>query len=335
MIKYYKEEEMKRFIFIPLILLALILAACRSMAAAPEPYLMEQPLYEEANRGVESVAPSADMGVAAGGAGDAVGSGSGVASIVPSQERMVIQNADLSIIVKDPEEKMNAVAALASELGGFVVSMNMYQTYASNGEQVPEAYITIRVPAEKLDQALQQIKADAVEVTNESRSGQDVTQEYTDLASRLDALEAAEQELVAIMEQAKNNPGNDTTTMTQDVLTVYNRIIEIREQIEQIKGMMQYYEQSSDMSAINATLVAEETVQPIKIGPWTPVGAFNDAIQALINFFHGFVDFIIWLIVLILPMLIVIFGPIGLIVWGIVALVKRSRARKEKKTAGK
>jgi hypothetical protein len=80
-------------------------------------------------------------------------------------------------------------------------------------------------------------------------------------------------------------------------------------------------------------LIAEETVKPIEIGGWKPEGKVRDAIQSLIKFLQGFVDFLIYFFLLVLPILIVIFGPIALIVWGIVALVKRNKAKKAKAKA--
>ena len=141
-------------------------------------------------------------------------------------------------------------------------------------------------------------------------------------------LEQAEQDLLAIMDEAQNNPGNDSTTKTQDVLNVYNQIVSVRGQIEQIQGQMKYFEQSAAYSLINVTLVAEETIKPIEIGGWKPQGVVRDAVQALVKFLQGFVNFVIYLMLLILPILIVIFGPIALVVWGIVALVKRSKKKK-------
>ncbi len=99
----------------------------------------------------------------------------------PSQPRIVIQNADLSIVVKDPQAKMLAIGAMAQRLGGFVVSSNMYETYTGDNIKVPEGSITIRIPASDLDSALNEIKADAVDVQTENRSGQDVTDQYVDL----------------------------------------------------------------------------------------------------------------------------------------------------------
>jgi len=204
----------------------------------------------------------------------------------------------------------------------------MSQVYTQNGDTAPQGYISIRVPATKLESALDQIKAGAVDVPSENRSGQDVTSQYVDLKSQLTNLEKAEQDLLAIMDEAKNNPGNDSTTKTQDVLNVYNQIVNIRGQIEQIKGQMKYIEETTSTSAINVTLIAEETIKPIEIGGWKPKGVARDAVQALVKFLQGFVNIVIYLVLLALPIIIVVLGPIALIIWGIVALVKRRKARK-------
>lgn len=243
-------------------------------------------------------------------------------SAAPAVDRLVIMNADLNIVVADPEAKVEAIVAMASRMGGFVVEMNVYQTYASNGQPVPQGFVRVRVPAADLERALTEIKADAVEVRSETRNGQDVTQQYTDLQSQLRHLQAAEAELMEIMEEA---------TDTQDVLDVFNQLEYYRAQIETVRGQMQYYEQSAAYSLISVTVVAEQTVQPIQIGPWTPKGALNEAIQDLVRFLQNFVDFVIRFFLFILPVMLLIFGPPALFVWAIVAAVKRSRQKKTPK----
>jgi hypothetical protein len=76
------------------------------------------------------------------------------------------------------------------------------------------------------------------------------------------------------------------------------------------------------------TLIAEKTIKPIEIGGWKPKGVARDAVQALVKFLQGFVDFVIYFVLLVLPILIVVFGPVALVVWGIIALVRRRKARK-------
>jgi hypothetical protein len=229
-----------------------------------------------------------------------------VENSVPSQRRMVIENADLSIVVTDPQARMLAISAMSERLGGFVVSSNIYETHLSGGGKAPEGSMTIRIPAEKLNEALSEIKAGIVELQSETRTGQDVTQEYTDLASRLKNLESTERQLTAIMEDANK---------TEDVLQVFRELTQIREQIELIKGQMQYYEQSAALSSVSIRLIAEKTVQPIEIGGWKPQGVVRDAAQALVNFLQGFFEFVVWLVIVFLPAAILVLGSVGLVLF--------------------
>ena len=236
-----------------------------------------------------------------------------------SQVRMVIKNASLSIVVGEPGITLEAISKLASDLGGFVVSSNLYRTQTVNGLEVPQANITIRVPAHTLDQALSDIKSGAGQILSENVSGQDVTQEYTDLDSRLRNLERAEEQLTEIMDQAYE---------TEDVLVVYNRLVEVQEQIELIKGQMKYYEQSAALSAISINIQANEAVQPLKIGNWQPVGVAKRALQALINTLKFLADMLIWIILYILPVALILFFPVR---WLWRWLKKGNAKRKERK----
>ena len=315
---------MKTKLALILVALAVVLSACASKAAPTPMYVLGAPAT--AAPAMRSAGVTNEQSVAAP-APDAI-AGSKVASAAAVQERMITMNVDLSVVVADPQKKMDAINQMAKDMGGYLVSMNMSEVYTPDGNTAPQGSIAIRVPSVKLDSALSQIKAGVVKVQSENRSGQDVTSQYVDLQSQLTNLEKAEQDLLAIMDEAKNNPGNDSTTKTQDVLNVYNQIVNIRGQIEQIKGQMQYIEETTSTSAINVTLIAEDTIKPIQIGGWKPQGVARDAVQALVKFLQGFVNFVIYLILLVLPILIVVFGPIALIVWGIVALVRRRKAKK-------
>ncbi len=217
-----------------------------------------------------------------------------------TQIRMVIKNASLSIVVEEPSITMDLISSLAERLGGYVVSSNLYRVQMDSGLEIPQASITIRVPAESLDQALNEIKSGAGEVLSEYVSGQDVTQEYTDLESRLRNLERAEDQLAEILEASYE---------TEEVLNVYNRLVQIREQIEVIKGQMKYYEQSAALSSISVDIQADEAVQPLKIGNWQPVGVAKKAIQALINTLKVIANALIWIGLYILPVVLVLFFP--------------------------
>jgi hypothetical protein len=317
----------KQAIFI-LVILALLLSACATNKASTQsPLPLVAPgARDTSGAGEQGVAPSAPSK-----GGDTYNSSTTSSNITVAQERLIQTDVTLSIVVPDVQKKMNEINQMVTAMGGYLVSMNINQIDYGSGNKYPQGTISIRVPATKLDTALAQIKTGIVGIPPvENRTGQDVTSQYVDLQSQLSNLQRAEKDLQDIMDEAKNNPGNDSTTKTQDVLNVYNQIVNIRGQIEQIQGQMKYIEETTSTSAINVTLIAEETIKPIEIGGWKPQGVARDAIQALIKFLQGFVNFLIWFVLLALPVMIVIFGPIALIVWAIIAGIKRRKAKKAK-----
>ncbi len=238
---------------------------------------------------------------------------------VQVQERKVIQTADLAVVVNDPQTRMTEISKMALDMGGYVVSSNLYQTSTSLGKQVPEATIVVCVPAEKLDEALAAIKKGAGDVQYENRTGQDVTNAYVDLQAQLKAKQAAEAQLLKIMNDA---------VRAEDVLNTYMQVQSIQTEIEQLKGQIQYYDEAVALSSISVRLIAEEGTQPIQVGPWKPAGAAKQAIEDLIVFVQNFADFLIRFVIYVLPALILIAIPL-LIVFFIGRAIYR-RVRKPK-----
>ena len=233
--------------------------------------------------------------------------------------RIVIKNADISIAVAEPAQAMEAIGAMAEGMGGFVVYSNLYKTTTSSGLEVPNANITVRVPAEQLESALAQIKALVedvkVDVLSENVSGEDVTSTVTDLESRLRNLEAAEAQLLEIMENA---------TETEDVISVFRELTSVREEIEVIEGQVKYYRESARLSAVSVFLQAKAALEPITIGGWKPGIEVQKALQALVNGAQRIVDALIWLVLFALPILAIIFLPIYLIV----RVIRKRKAKK-------
>lgn len=234
-------------------------------------------------------------------------------------ERLVIKNARLEIVVNEPDKAMDAIGRMAEQMGGYVVSANLYQSRLASGVEVPRASITVRVPVERLNEAIERIEAESDRLPlNKTIDSQDVTSEYTDLQSRLRNLQAAEAQLVEIMEEARR---------TEDVLNVYAQLTQVREQIEVLQGQINYYERSAALSAISVELIANAAVQPIAIGRWEPVGVAKDAISALIQAMQMLANAAIWLVLFLLPVLVVILLPLFVVVRLLLAWRARRRRR--------
>ena len=238
-------------------------------------------------------------------------------------DRKVIKNADLSIVVADPQKSMDAISTMAEELGGYVVGSNIYQSvYGPNDTRIPAGNISIRIPSEKLDEVLDRVKKDAVEVTSESVSGQDVTDQYVDLTSRLTAKQAAEKKLTEIMEAAEK---------TEDVMVVYQQLQQVQSDIEVLKGQIKFIDQSVAMSSININLTAEASAQPIEIGGWKIQGTAKESIEGLVAFLQGFVQFLIRFFLNYLWRLLLIFLPLyGLYIGGRAVYRRFNRSKPEK-----
>lgn len=303
-----------------LLMVAIMLLGACSAASAPKSERDEYSVEQEGGALPEMPAAEAPVEVAPEPAYDS----SGVAPSVANQvgvERVVIKNGSITLVVADPAESMAAISAMAEEMGGFVVSANLYQEFARNGIEVPRAAVTVRVPAERMDEAMDRIRAESgKEPSTENVTSQDVTSEYVDLESRLKNLQAAEAELTQIMEDANR---------TEDVLAVYQQLVQIREQIEVIQGQINYYDQASALSSIAVDLIADAAEQPIEIAGWQPQGVAKEAVESLASAMQSIANAVIWFVIYLLPVLLVLFvifvlPPILIIRW----LLRRRQSRK-------
>jgi hypothetical protein len=294
-----------------LTLITILLTSCASAASSPQPvadmyYGMEAPSEAPAlSEGEKSSAGSSPNNA--------------FANAQQPSERIVIKNAELSIIVNDPAESLDRVTHMAEGMGGFVVSAHVYREKLADGQEVLRASATIRVPAERLNEALQQIRSESSKpVLYENIDSQDVTREYTDLQSRLRNLEAAEAQLQEIMLEANK---------TEDVLSVYSQLTQVREQIEVTKGQIQYYDQSAALSSVTIQFVPDAAVQPLTIAGWEPVGVAKEALQSLINGLRSLANIAIWAALYALPMLLIVLAPFVVAIYAIQRWRRRGKAK--------
>lgn len=292
----------KSKIWLAVLSISVLLASCASAPSAMESFSKSESgvAMDRAEMPAEAPIMEEEMYFDEGAADSSFSS-----SNVTDNERIVIKNADLSIVVEDPSDAMGMIGDMAKEMGGFVVYSNLYKTTTSQGVEVPNANITIRVPAEKLEAAMNEIKSlvedKDIDILSENVSGEDVTSQVTDLESRLRNLEAAEEQLLDIMDQVMD---------TESVIEVFRELTSVREEIEVIQGQIKYYRESAQLSALSVYLQAKAAVAPITIGGWQPGVVAQRALQALVNGAQKIVDALIWLALFVLPILAVIFLPV-------------------------
>ena len=228
-------------------------------------------------------------------------------------ERKVIKTAYLSLEVGNDkfEKALFDLTRLADNNGGFV---SHTQSYSDEEGKLTSGSITIRIPYDKYNSALDLIK-DLGTVESISVSGQDVTQEYTDLESRLRNLNAQEEILLDLMSQSGD---------VGDSIEVQRELSYVMEQIEVIKGRMNYLDNMVSFSTIEVYMHEPEPITTSS--GWGFVEALKKGLRGAVTVFNGILIFIIAAS----PILAII-AIILVVIWLIVKSRRRRRARKEKK----
>jgi len=155
-------------------------------------------------------------------------------------ERMIVRTGNTALVIEDVPVAIDQITNMADGFEGYVVSSNVWK----ERERLVGS-ITIRVAAEHFDDAMRALRGLAVDVTSESSTSRDVTEEYVDLSAKLHNLEATEAQLLRIMEKAET---------VEDILNVQRELSRTRGDIERTKARMQYLERTSATSLITVRL---------------------------------------------------------------------------------
>ena len=230
---------------------------------------------------------------------------------------MIVYTVNLRIEVQDTEKTVTDLTAIAAQYNGYVAATNL----ARDSKNLMRGSVTLRIPATSLDAAQKQIEAAGLKVLNRNKNSNDVTDQYTDLNARLTNLNAYEAELRKLLETVRERSGK-----AEEVLAVYNRLTEIRSQIEQIKGQMNVLEKTSTLATLTVELVPHEDVQVVNPETWMPNKTAAEALRALVQTLQAFGSLLIWGILYFLPIAIVLALPII-----ILALMVRSWSRRRAK----
>ena len=238
---------------------------------------------------------------------------SGDLTVIERSNRMIVKNADVRLMVSDTDVAIDRATQIIGDAGGYIVSSRVwYQDYYGNN--LKYAAITIGVPVDEFEKVLSRLRGLAVRVVDEVASGEDVTEQYVDLQSQLQNLEATRARIQEFLKDAKT---------VDEALRINQELANIESQIEQIKGRMNYLNDRSAYSTITVNLEPElpmltptptATPQPTATPiPWKPGEEFGKAKGTVTILYQGIGNFLIWLVVVILPVVL----PPALILWGI------------------
>lgn len=159
--------------------------------------------------------------------------------------RQIIYTAEMAISVFKLDEAMERAEALALETGGYVQSMS-------------QGYYILRIPAAKLRGVMAELGKLGV-VESRSLQAQDVTEEFVDLTTRIRVLRETQQQLLALLKQARN---------VEEALNVRRSLDQITMELEQAMGRLRMLESLIGFSTL--------TVRMSQRGPQNAIPSSND-----------------------------------------------------------
>ncbi len=235
----------------------------------------------------------------------------------PDQERLIIRTGSLTLRVEDTLAAQQAVEDLVARWSGEGAYVVSSEQRGGDDDQDPYISMAIRVPAARFGEAMDTIADLAVDVDSRTENSDDVTEEYVDLAGRLEALEAARDRLLEIMAEADR---------TEDLLQAEEQLTRREAEIEATQGRMQYLSQSAALARISIQLQPYVLSQPVG-QRWRPAETVREALEALLEGAQDLVDFLLFFSIAVLPWLLALALVLYLLYRVVRWAVRRQRRR--------
>lgn len=173
-------------------------------------------------------------------------------SVVTSEtttERMIIHKAIIKANVKELEKAQNNIEQKVKKYGGYIVDSNVYQEddLSSSGNMI------VRIPEHYFETFLSEAEGEASKVIERNVTGQDVTEQFVDLTSRIKSKRVVEERLLAFMKNAEK---------TEDLLKISSDLANVQEEIEVLVGKVNYLENQTSFSTIEIALYENRVIVP-------------------------------------------------------------------------
>ena len=206
-------------------------------------------------------AASGDAASAANGAGDmptedavatdAAAAGESADFSAVRENAKLILNADLTLETQDYDASCTAIERMTAEAGGYIQSSG---SYGETGDRT--ASYTLRVPQEKFETFFSQL-GETCHVISSNRWSEDVTEQYTDIETRLATLRTKHERLLALLDKASE--------MT-DIIKLENALAECEYEIDSLTGEKRHYDDLVSFSTFNVTLCEVQTLSAVSEG---------------------------------------------------------------------
>jgi cell division protein FtsB len=245
-------------------------------------------------------------------------------STAEAADRKIIRNAEITIEVPSTTDAQHQVTSIAETHGGFVVTSEAKQRESNDpAQRTLDIKLVVRVPSNQFGRAFDEIKKLAANTPAEQVSSQDVTEDFIDLEARIKTQKALEVQFLEIMRQAQG---------IAEALEVQRQIAEVRTEIEKLEGRKRFLENRSSLSTINVNI---QTPKPVITVTQTGFGhSLREAVSDSITLASDMVLFFARFVIMMVPVFLFVFVPLGLLGRYLVRRAKRMRLAQALATSG-
>ena len=225
----------------------------------------------------------------------------------------LIRKVYMDAETEDLDSLLSQVEQRIAQLGGYVESREIYNG-SSRNTKTRYGDLTIRIPAENLDQFVDQVH-EVSNITSLRETTDDVTLDYVATESRVKALQTEEARLLELLSLAEN---------MDDLLTIESKLTDVRTELEQVQSILKVYDNQVNYSTIYLDVTEVETYTVVE-EPKTE-GFFERIGNGFVRSLKG-----VWTVIKELVIFWIVYMPYwGIIVLGILITYWIIRIRKKK-----
>lgn len=206
---------------------------------------------------------------------------------VTTENQKLIKKVYIDAETEDMDTLLSQLTEQIQALGGYIESQEIYNGSNYSSYRYRSANMTIRIPAENLENFVGQVKG-VSNVVNYNETTDDVTLTYVSTESRIAALEIEQERLLNLLSKAEK---------LEDLLVIEERLTEVRYELEKVNSQLRVLSNQVNYATVNLNIeqvkvyteVEEQTVwQRISSGF---SGNLRDIGEGLVNFFVWLVTY--------------------------------------------
>ncbi len=177
------------------------------------------------------------------------------------KDRKLTYTYDLRMETRKYQELTSLIVGEVTMAGGYIQQSSL--TGGETPSSLRQAVYVLRIPSDKVEAFLEQIKLDG-NVLSQSSSIEDITLQYVDTETRLASLRIEQETLMGLLERAET---------IEDIITIQDRLTYLRYEIESYEAQKRSMDNMVDYSVVNVSVREVQDFTPAEeAGFWAEAG---------------------------------------------------------------